>query len=98
MNTRPRPPILLLLVVAMMLAGCAAGANPDAGVAGPDGDVAGFWLGLWQGVIAPVTFVVSLFSDSVGIYEVHNSGGWYDFGYVLGLGAFVGGSSSAASR
>ena len=47
--------------------------------------VAGFWLGLWQGLILPITFLVSLFQDGVGIYEVHNDGAWYDFGYVLGV-------------
>ncbi|MBY5162780.1 hypothetical protein KR546_09835 [Nitriliruptoria bacterium AS10] len=89
---------LALLVGAVALAGCAPGANPDVGVASATGEVAGFWLGLWQGVIAPVTFVISLFSDGVGIYEVHNNGGWYDFGYVLGLGMIVGGGSAASSR
>jgi len=46
--------------------------------------VAGFWLGLWQGFISPITFVVSLFNDDVGIYEIHNNGGWYDFGFLFG--------------
>lgn len=92
-----RAALLVLLVLAAT--GCAAGANPEAGTAAPDGTVAGFWFGLWHGVIAPVTFVVSLFTD-VGIYEVHNNGAWYDFGFVLGLGALVGGGSSGgrASR
>ena len=52
---------------------------------------AGFWLGLWHGLIVPVTFVVSLFTDSVSVYEVRNVGGWYDAGFVLGaLLAFSG--------
>jgi hypothetical protein len=88
-----RPVLLVLLVVA--LAGCAASANPEAGTAVVEGgQPAGFWLGLWHGLIAPVTFVVSLFKDGIGIYEVHNSGGLYDFGYVLGLGMLVGGSNA----
>jgi hypothetical protein len=85
-----------MVVVALLLAGCAAGANPEAATPAADGTIAGFWLGLWHGLIAPVTFVVSLFSDSVGIYEVHNNGGWYDAGFVLGLGFIVGGSSTGA--
>jgi hypothetical protein len=40
--------------------------------------VAGFWLESWHGLIAPVAFAISLFRDSVGVYEVHNSGAWYD--------------------
>lgn len=90
--------VALALVLVVLLSACAAGANPQADVAASDGSVAGFWLGLWHGIIAPVTFVISLFSDTVGIYEVHNTGGWYDFGFVLGLGFLVGGGSSGARR
>lgn len=85
------PLVLLLLVV--VVAGCTAGPNPQVG-AGPE--PAGFWLGLWHGVIAPVTFVVSLFSDGVSLYEVHNSGNWYDLGFVLGFGVLLGGGASGS--
>lgn len=44
-------------------------------------------------MIAPVTFIISLFSESVNIYEVHNTGGWYDFGFVLGAGILLGGGA-----
>lgn len=81
---------LVVVVLALVLSACAAGANPGAGGGG-----AGFWLGLWHGLIAPVAFIVSLFRDGVGIYEVQNSGAWYDFGFVVGLGFLVGGGSSA---
>jgi hypothetical protein len=78
------------LLPALVIAGCAAGVNTAAGPAA-DGDVAGFWLGLWQGIIAPITFIISLFDDDVNIYEVHNSGNWYDFGFMLGVGISIGG-------
>ncbi len=48
----------------------------------------GFWLGLWHGFIFPVAWLVSLFADSVAIYAVPNNGGWYDFGYFLGIVVF----------
>jgi hypothetical protein len=51
---------------------------------------AGFWAGLWHGIIAPITFIVSLFSDNVRIYEKNNNGRWYDFGFMLGIGAYAG--------
>lgn len=54
----------------------------------------GFLLGLWHGVIAPITFIISLFSDSVEFYSVNNNGGWYNFGFVLGAGILLGSSSS----
>ena len=87
-----------LLAVLLLLTGCAAEANE---VAGTQPDQAGFWLGLWQGFILPITFVISLFTSDVGIYEVDNSGAWYDFGFVLGaLITFSGwgGGGAAASR
>lgn len=83
------------LAALVLLASCAASGNPEAG--GP-GAQPGFLYGLWHGVITPVTFVVSLFSDGVGIYEVDNNGGWYDFGYVLGLSVIFGGGVGGASR
>jgi hypothetical protein len=83
--------IVLVLGLTLFLAACAAGPNPAVDVADAEGVIRGFWPGLWQGIISPVTFVISLFTDRVSIYEVHNSGGWYDFGFVLGAGILFGG-------
>jgi hypothetical protein len=85
-------------VLLLVLSACAAGANSAVDVPSEAGDVAGFWLGLWHGIIIPVTFIVSLFSETVSIYEVHNTGGWYDFGFVLGAGVFLGGGGAGAKR
>ncbi|QAY70497.1 hypothetical protein [Xylanimonas protaetiae] len=100
MGSRRRVLGVLALVVGagLLLAACAAGANPQLATPPPGADEpAGFWLGLWHGAIVPVTFVVSLFRDSVSIYEVHNNGNWYDFGFVLGI-LFVLGGGGAGSR
>lgn len=86
---------LLLALFVVVLAACAAGPNAAVDVPSGDGDLAGFWLGLWHGLIAPVTLVISLFSDSVSVYEVHNTGNWYDVGFVFAIVAFVGGSHGA---
>ena len=48
----------------------------------------GFWLGLWHGFIFPVAWLVSLFAPNIAIYAVPNNGGWYDFGYFLGIVVF----------
>ena len=56
----------------------------------PDAEPAGFWAGLWHGMILPITFVVSLFKPEVGIYETHNNGGWYNFGFFLGVASAFG--------
>lgn len=90
--------ILLVGVLALVLAACAPGVNPEVGAASPDGDVAGFWMGLWHGVIAPITFVISLFTDNVNLYDVYNNGNWYDFGFVLGAGILFGGGGVGSRR
>jgi hypothetical protein len=89
-------PFLAALLLA--LTSCAAGPNAQEGLAPPGGEVAGFWLGLWHGIIAPITFVVSLFNDNVNLYEIHNNGNWYNFGFILGACVFLGGGGSAARR
>lgn len=83
--------ILFFLALMLLSISCAPGPNKLAKTADSQGDVAGFWLGLWHGLIAPITFIVSLFSDKITLYEVHNSGGWYNFGFVLGAGLFLSG-------
>ncbi len=90
--------LVTVIMLALLLAACAAGPNPQVDVATDGGDMAGFWLGLWHGIILPFTFIISLFSDNVNVYEVFNSGGWYNFGFVLGAGTFLGGSSRARRR
>ena len=66
---------MLLLITCCLLGGCAASQNLLKDSPSPDGSVAGFWLGLWHGMILPISFVVSLFRDGVNVYEVHNNGG-----------------------
>ena len=90
--------ILLVLLMLNLLAGCAPGPNQFKGTASAGGPIAGFWLGLWQGFIAPLVFVASLFRTNVGIYEVHNNGAWYNLGYLFGLACFLGGGGSGAAR
>ena len=89
---------VLLVCAVIAVAGCAAGSNALKGKADEEGRVAGFWRGLWHGIIAPLTFIISLFSENVGIYEVFNNGGWYNFGFMLGISMSVGGGSGGASR
>jgi len=45
----------------------------------------------------PFTFIVSLFNPDVGIYEINNNGGWYNFGFVVGASAVGGSGGSAAT-
>jgi hypothetical protein len=48
-------------------------------------------------MIAPFAFIWHFFDSSVAIYATYNNGGWYDFGFLIGVGGFASGSSKAAS-
>ena len=90
--------LVLVLFLLNTMAGCAPTVNQSKGTAGEHNVVAGFWLGIWHGLIAPVVFVISLFKSEVGIYEVHNNGAWYNFGYLFGLACFFGGGGNGVTR
>ena len=97
-NTKALVLIALLVLTALSLSACAPGANPMENVPPEGGTVAGFWLGLWHGIIAPITFIISIFRSDVRFYEVHNNGIWYNLGFVLGAGILLGGGSRASRR
>jgi hypothetical protein len=83
--------VLLFLLVLVLFTGCADVAVVDECLTP---DPYGFWGGLWHGIVSPFAFFGSLFSDNIAVYAVNNTGGWYDFGFLLGVGAFSGGASS----
>jgi hypothetical protein len=80
----------------------AAGPNELENSENEDGKIAGFWQGLWHGSIAPFSLVISLFKEDIGIYETHNNGHKYNFGFIIGLMIVFGGnrgvSKAAYSR
>ena len=82
------------VLLVFVLAACTAVQVPDATAA----DAPGFFLGLWQGFIAPIAFVISLFTDAVRVYAVPNLGRWYDFGFMLGISGFSGGIFAGSRR
>ncbi len=57
----------------------------------------GFWGGLWHGIIAPLSFIGSLFFDDIAFYAYNNNGGWYNFGFVLGAGILGFGTSKSSN-
>src|SRR6185295_7658506 len=79
--TRPRA--LALLGAPFALAACATQSAAAVAPAAP-----GFLLGLWHGFIFPIAWLISLFVPEVAVYAVPNNGGWYDFGYFLGIAVF----------
>ena len=71
------------LTALLLLAGCATQSAAAVEPAAP-----GFLYGLWHGIIFPFAWVLSLFMPDVSVYAIPNNGGWYDFGYFLGIVVF----------
>lgn len=63
----------------------APGPNPMINQGDASGRVARAGAGLWHGIISPITLTISFFNSDVQMYEVHNSGSEYDFGFLLGV-------------
>lgn len=63
----------------------APGPNPSINTPNNHGVVAGALLGLWHGIISPVTLIMSFFNRNVQMYEVHNNGREYNLGFLLGI-------------
>ncbi len=76
----PALPPMLVLPALLILSGCA-----QQSAQATQSDAPGFLQGLLHGFIFPFAWVLSLFMDNVAIYAVPNNGGWYDFGYFLGV-------------
>lgn len=87
--------LLLLMVVFIFFSGCAE--SIDVNTCLPD-KIYGFWHGLWHGCISLITFIISLFDEDVSMYAVNNNGGWYNFGFLIGVIAIYGGGSKASSK
>jgi len=90
--------VLLLALGVFVIVGCAPGPNSFVNTNNEKGFVPGFWYGLWNGIISPITFIISLFNNKVQLYEVHNNGGWYNFGFMLGISMIFGGGAGSTAR
>ena len=75
--------LFMILAATLALSACAATQAPDA--VASTANTPGFLLGLWHGFIFPVAWILSLFMDNIAVYAVPNNGGWYDFGYFVGI-------------
>ncbi|KAB3531400.1 hypothetical protein [Alkaliphilus serpentinus] len=84
---------LLLMMVSFVLTGCV----PGDGSYTPE-DPAGFLWGVWHGWIAPISLILSFFKDGYRLYEVVNTGFWYDFGFYIAVISGFGGISLARRK
>ena len=85
--------LVALTATTLLLGACAA--TQQAAVV--EAAAPGFWLGVWHGFIFPVAFLVSLFMPEVALYAVPNNGGWYDFGFFVGI-VFIGVGARSSKR
>ena len=63
----------------------APGPNPRVNTADAHGSPAGILLGIWHGIISPVTLVLSFVNKDAQMYEVHNNGSQYNLGFLIGM-------------
>ena len=89
------PKILLVGLLVLLVAGCAPG---NARYSVETGRPANFWAGLWHGLIIIITFIVSLFTNDVYIYESNNVGWAYNLGFILGCCMSLGGGVRSATH
>ena len=85
--------LLIIITATLLISSCAAG---DAQFTRDT--PAGFWWGLWHGVISVISLVIHIFNQAVVVYEPDNTGGWYDFGFLLGVIMVWGGGCHASCR
>lgn len=87
--------IAMCIIILLLLAACAAGSEKFDKEAGRK---ANFLHGLWHGIIAPISFIISLFNKTVRIYEINNIGWAYDLGFLIGIGGLGAGGSYSVRR
>ena len=87
MKTKKITIILILLVCITCLSSCAP--------RGYESSEPGFFSGIWHGFIIIFSLIGKLFGFNIGLYAEHNTGFFYWLGFILGIGGFGGGSSSA---
>jgi hypothetical protein len=83
------------LVLVSLLAACAS--QIPAGVEHTP-EAPGFLWGLWHGFVFPFAWIGSLFDPRIAVYAVPNNGGWYDFGFFLGVCVLGGGSHFSSKK
>ena len=79
--------MLLLLIFVISISSCAPNHY--------ESHKSGFFSGILHGMIIVFSLIGKLFGFNIGIYAEHNTGFTYWLGFILGIGVFGGGSSSA---
>ena len=59
---------------------------------------AGFFSGIWHGWVAPLSLVFGIFNGNIRVYEVNNTGWWYDLGFYMAIISGFGGISLSRKK
>ncbi|MCH4889635.1 hypothetical protein EZV73_18780 [Acidaminobacter sp. JC074] len=84
--------LIIILVLITSLTSCFPG---DKSI---DDEPAGFLWGILHGWLAPLSLFLSIFKDNIRIYEVVNTGFWYDFGFYIAVISGFGGISLSRKK
>jgi len=88
---------LLFGIVIACLMFILTGCLPGDGTSSSD-KPAGFFRGIWHGWVAPISLIGGLFNKNIRVYEVYNTGWWYDFGYYIAVISGFGGLALSRKR
>lgn len=83
--------VLLALIIAFVLL-TLTGCIPGDGTYSVEKPANFFW-GIWHGWAAPVSLIMGLFNNGIRVYEIINTGWWYDFGFYIAIISGFGGLS-----
>ena len=71
---------IMVVFIVLTLTGCMPGDGTYT-----SSKPAGFFWGVWHGWIAPISIIRGLFKENIRVYEVVNTGWWYDLGYYMAV-------------
>lgn len=81
------------VLILLTLTGCVPGDDTYTST-----DPAGFFSGIWHGWVAPISLIMQLFNKNIRVYEVINTGWWYDFGFYIAIISGFGGLSLSRKK
>ena len=85
--------LLLFVGMLILMTGCIPGDGSYT-----LGRPAGFLWGIWHGWIAPISLIIGIFDQNIRIYEVVNTGWWYDLGFYIAIISGFGGLSLSRKK
>jgi len=89
--------IVIICIIAVFISLVLTGCIPGDGTYTSD-KPAGFFWGIWHGWIAPISLIIGLFKDDIRVYEIVNTGWWYDFGFYIAVISGFGGLSLSRKK